>query len=344
MEPELLLAATGALGLAVVFAPPRVPRAKLLTWGLLGLAGMAAIAIAPSLDLVILILLVLAVLQARLTSHRDFATRLRAPMLAVVLMAVGLVLERMQGPVVLERFGAVGIVAGLVAAVGLLPYAHEFDPEESVVASPVPWIAFVGPLLAAAVVAQASEVVPADAGDAFGAMLIGLGLLNTLWGSVGSWRTANDAAAWRYSFMSDWGLVLCGFGLAIADGRAAALIILVSIVLGRLPLYLWSREALREKVPTDRAINLVVAAVLAGSAPFAGFPARVLLLRGATQLYWPLAVVLAAAMLLWLPGSLRLGRSMGVPRGRQAVGVAIVLGLNVLLGLYPQPLLTLAGL
>ncbi|HKB34778.1 MAG TPA: hypothetical protein VKF16_13025 [Candidatus Dormibacteraeota bacterium] len=344
MEPELLLAATGALGLAVVFAPPRVPRAKLLTWGLLGLAGMAAIAIAPSLDLVILILLVLAVLQARLTSHRDFATRLRAPMLAVVLMALGLVLERMQGPVVLERFGAVGIVAGLVAAVGLLPYAHEFDPEESVVASPVPWIAFVGPLLAAAVVAQASEVVPADAGDAFGAMLIGLGLLNTLWGSVGSWRTANDAAAWRYSFMSDWGLVLCGFGLAIADGRAAALIILVSIVLGRLPLYLWSREALREKVPTDRAINLVVAAVLAGSAPFAGFPARVLLLRGATQLYWPLAVVLAAAMLLWLPGSLRLGRSMGVPRGRQAVGVAIVLGLNVLLGVYPQPLLTLAGL
>ena len=88
----------------------------------------------------------------------------------------------------------------------------------------------------------------------------------------------------------------------------------------------------------------LVAAVLAGSAPFAGFPARVLLLRGATQLYWPLALVLAAGMLLWLPSSLRLGRSMGVPRGRQAVGVAIVLALNVLLGVYPQPLLTLAGL
>jgi hypothetical protein len=344
MEPELLLAATAALGLAVVFAPPRVPRANLLTWGLLGLAGMAAIAIAPSLDLILLILLVLAVLQARLASHRDFAIRLRAPVLAVVLLAIGLALERLQGPVVLDRFGAVGIVAGLVAAVGLLPYAHEFDSEESVVASPIPWIAFVGPLLAAAVVSKAAEVVPADAGDAFGAMLIGLGLLNMLWGSVASWRTANDAAAWRYSFMSDWGLALCGFGLAIADGRAAALIILFSIVLGRLPLYLWSRQALRAKVPTERPINLVVAAVLAGSAPFAGFPARVLLLRGATQIYWPLALVLAAAMLLWLPGSLRLGRSMGVPRGRQAVGVAIVLALNVLLGVYPQPLLTLAGL
>jgi hypothetical protein len=344
MQPELLLAAIAALGLAVVFAPPRVPRANLLTWGLLGLAGMSAMAIAPSLDLVILILLVLAVLQARLASNREFATRLRAPVLAVSLMALGVAFERMQGPVVLERFGAVGIVAGIAAAVGLFPWAHEFDPEESVVASPIPWIAFVGPLLAATVIAQARAVVPGEAGDAFGAMLIGLGLLNMLWGSVGSWRTEGDAAAWRYSFMADWGLALCGFGLAISDGRAAALIILFSVVLGRLPLYLWSRQALREKVPTDRPINLVVAAVLAGSAPFAGFPARVLLLRGATQLYWPLALVLAAVMLLWLPASLRLGRSMGVPRGRQAVGVAIVLAINVVIGIFPQPLLTLAGL
>jgi hypothetical protein len=344
LEPELLLAATAALGLAVACAPPRVPRANLLTWGLLALAGMAAIVIAPSLDLVLLILLVLAVLQARLASHRDFAARLRAPVLAVGLLALGLAFERMQGPVVMERFGAVGIVAGLVAVVGLLPYVHEFDPEESVVASPIVWIAFVGPLVAATVMSQAKQVVPAEADDAFGAMLIGLGLLNMLWGTVGSWRTEGDAAAWRYSFMADWGLALCGFGLAIADGQAAALIILFSIILGRLPLYLWSRQALREKVPTDRPLNLVVAAVLAGSAPFAGFPARVLLLRGATQVYWPLALVLAAAMLLWLPASLRLGRSMGVPRGRQLVGVAIVLGFNILLGVYPQPLLTLAGL
>jgi hypothetical protein len=344
MEPELLLAATAALGLAVVFTPLRVPRASLLIWGLLGLAGMAAIVIAPSLDLVILILLVLAALQARLTSHREFVTRLRAPVLAVALLALGLAFERMQGPVVMDRFGAVGIVAGLVAAIGLLPYVHEFDPEESVVASPIPWMAFVGPLLAATVLSQAKQVIPPDAGDAFGAMLIGLGLLNVIGGSLGSWRTESDASAWRYSFMADWGLAMCGFGLAIADGRSAALLMLFSIVLGRLPLYLWSRQALREKVPTDRPINLVVAAVLAGSAPFAGFPARVLLLRGATQLYWPLALALAVGMLLWLPSSLRLGRSMGVPRGRQAVGVAIVLALNVLLGVYPQPLLTLAGL
>ncbi len=49
-------------------------------------------------------------------------------------------------------------------------------------------------------------------------------------------------------------------------------------------------------------------------------------------------------MLLWLPGSLRLGRSLGVPRGRQAVGVAIVLAINVVVGLYPLPLLQAARL
>ena len=344
VRSELLAAAAVTLLLAVFFAPPRVVRASLLTWGVAGLAGMAAIALAPSLDLVLLIVLVLAVLQARLASHRDFATRVRGPVLAVALLAAGLAFERVEGRVILERFGAVGIVAGLVAAIGLFPYIHEFDPEESVVASPIPWIAFIGPLLAVTVMSWAKQTVAVDAGDAFGAMLIGLGLLNVVWGSLGSWRTESDAAAWRYSFMADWGLALCGFGLAIADGMAAALVLLLSIVLGRLPLYIWSRQALREKRSADRPINLLVAALLAGSAPFAGFAARVLLLRGATQLYWPLAFVLAVTMLLWLPTSLRLGHSMGMPRGRQAVGVAIVLALNVLLGLYPQPLLRLAGL
>ena len=344
MGPDLIIAAAATLGLVVIVAPLRVARASLLTRGLVGIAAMAAIAAVPSLDLVFLILLVLVVLQAGLTSHRDFAARLRAPVLAIALLALGLAFERVQGPPVLERFGAVGMVAGLVAAVGLLPFVHQFDPEEPVIASPIPWIAFVGPLLAVTVLSRARGALPVAAGDAFGAMLIGLGLLNTVWGSLGSWRTADDAAAWRYSFMADWGLALCGFGLAIADGQAAALILLFSIVIGRLPLYLFSRQAIRDKKPTDRPINLVVAAILAGSAPFAGFPARVLLLRGATQLYWPLALVLAIGMLLWLPAALRLGRSMGVPRGRQAVGVAIVLAVNVLLGLYPQPLLSLAGL
>jgi hypothetical protein len=340
----LLIAAAASLGLAVALAPPRVERATLLTCGLAGLAGMAAIAAAPSLDLIVLILLALALLQAGLAGRRDFATRLRAPVLAVVLVGLAAAFARMQGPVQLDRFAAVGLVAGLVAGVGLLPYMHEFDPDEGVAASPIPWTAFVGPVLATAILVRAKDILAPDAGGSFGAMLIGLGLINMLWGGVASWRTENGAAAWRYSFMADWGLALCGFGLAIADGQAAALLVLFSIVLSRLPLYLWSRQALREKAPTDRPINLLAAAMLAGSAPFAAFSARVLLLRGATQLYWPLALVLALGMLLWLPPSLRLGRSLGLPRGRQAVGVGIVMAINVAIGLYPQPLLSLAGM
>jgi hypothetical protein len=340
----LLIAAAASLGLAVALAPVRIERAALLAWGLVGLAGMAAIVSVPSLDLGILVLLVLGVLHAGLTGRRGFAARLRAPVFAVAVIGVALAFSRVQGPDLFSRFAAIGLVAGLAAAVGLLPYIHEFDPEEGAVASPIPWIAFLGPLLAAAIIGRASDVLPPDAGGVFGALLIGLGLLNMLWGSLASWRTENGAAAWHYSFMADWGLAMCGFGLAVADGRAAAMVVLFSIVLGRLPLYLWSRPALRDKTQTDRPINLLVAAVLAGSAPFAGFSARVLLLRGATQIYWPLALVLALGMLFWLPPSLRLGRSLGLPRGRQAVGVGIVLAINLALGLYPQPVLSLAGL
>src|SRR5882672_3637597 len=236
-------------------------------------------------------------------------------------------LARAPGPEVLDRFAAVGLVAGLAAGIGLLPYLHPFDPDDVVTSSPIAWMAFIGPAVAAVVVAGSRGLLPPDAGGVFGAILIGLGLLNVAWGGVGAYLTESTAAGWRYSFIADWGLALCGFGLTVADGRRAALLVIFSIVLCRLPLYLASPQAQRTRTVTERPINLVVAAALAGSAPFAGFAARVLLLRGATQLYWPLGLVLAAAMLLWLPGSLRLGRSLGLPRGRQALGVAVVLAL-----------------
>jgi hypothetical protein len=346
LSPEsraMLLAAGTALALTVVLAPLAVERAILLTWGLAGLAGMAAISAAGSLEIVILVVLVLSVLQAAAAGGRSFATRLRGPVLAVVLLSLAAVCARAEGPEFLARFAAVGLVAGLCAAVGALPYMHEFDPNERTATSPIPWIAFIGPVLALAVLARARELIPTE-GGVLGAMLIGLGLLNVLWGSLASWRTENGAAAWHYSFIADWGLVLCGLGLAIADGQRAAILLLYGILLSRLPLYLWSRQSLREKRPNDRPINLLAAAMLAGSAPFAGFAARVLLLRGATQLYWPLALAIGLGLLLWLPPSLRLGRSLGLPRGRQAWGVGIALAINVVIGLYPQPFLALAGL
>jgi len=260
------------------------------------------------------------------------------------ILALALVFLRVEGPDVLERFAAVGLVAGLAAAVGLFPYIHPFAPDEPVAASPIVWIAFVGPVLAAVVLSRAEGLLSVDAGQALAAMLIGLGVINMAWGSMGSWLTDDTAAAWRYSFLADWGLVLCGFGLTLSDGRRAALLMLFSIVVGRLPLYLVSREPRPERASSEGPINLVVAAVLAGSAPFVGFAARVLLLRGATQLFWPLALVLALGMLLWLPGSLRLGRSLGRPRGRLAFGVALAVAVNVAAGLYPLPLLAAAKL
>ncbi len=343
LSRALLLAAAASLALVVTFAPQRAERALLLTWGLAGIAGMAAIAAAPSLDLVILVTLALALLQAAVAGRRPLAARLRAPALAVALLGAGLVFARIDGAPILAKFAAVGLVAGLAAAVGILPYIHEFDAEEVTAASPIAWIAFVGPILALEIVTRARDLIP-SASAAFGAMLIGLGLLNILWGTLASWFSEKGASAWHFSFMADWGLLMCAFGVPVADGQSAAVLVMYGILLSRLPLYLWSRQSLREKIQTDRPINLLAAAMLAGSAPFAGFAARVLLLRGATQLYWPLALVIAIGLLLWLPPSLRLGRSLGLPRGRQAAGTAIALALSVAIGLYPQPILSLAGL
>src|SRR6266851_2498436 len=248
MSLAVLLAAGGSLALVVAFAPARADRAVLLTWGLAGIVGMAAIAAAPSLDLVVLVALGIALLHAALAGRRPLAARLRVPALAVALLGLGLVFARLEGPSILARLAAVGFVAGLAAALGILPYIHEFDPDELTTASPIAGIAILGPILGLVVVMRARELIP------------------------------------------------------------------------------------------------VAAAVLAGSAPFAGFAARVFLLRGATQLYWPLALVIGLGLLLWLPPSLRLGRSLGLPRGRQAVGAGIAIALSVVIGLYPQPILSLAGL
>lgn len=347
MQPEaveLVVFPAVALMLALVVAQPSASRRSLLARGVVGVAGTALVVVAPSFDLALLVVLAIALLHSVISAKRNLAARLRLPALGVGLLALAAVFAGAAGPETLERFGAVGLAAGLAAVIGVLPYLHTFDAEEPASSSPIAWLAYVGPAIAAVVVAAAQGLLQPDAGAAFGASLIGIGLLNMVWGSVAAWATETTAAAWRYSFAADWGLALCGFGLTLVDGERAALIVLFSIVLGRLPLYLASREAVREKVATERPINLLVAAALAGSAPFAGFSARVLLLRGATQLYWPLALVLALAMLLWLPSSLRLGRSLGVPRGRHAVGVAAVLVLNVAVGLYPLPLLAAARL
>jgi hypothetical protein len=337
-----LVAAAVAFGL--VFDGPATPRTTLLIKGGVGLAGSAAIVTVPTFDLALLVFLVLGILQAAIDGVRPFAPRLRPPVLAVAMAAGGLLLARATGPDVLMRFAAVGLGAGLAASVGLLPYVHVFQADESVPASPFAWLAFVGPVLAVIFVARTQALLSPDGWSAFGAILIGLGLLNIAWGGVATWLAADVAAAWRYSFLADWGLVLCGFGVTVLDGQRAALLVLFTIALCRLPFYLLWRQAPPERTAAVRPVNLVVAAALAGSAPFAGFAARILLLRATTQVFWPLALALALGMLLWLPGSLRLGRALGLPRGRRAVGVVLVLVVNAAVGLYPLPLLSVAHL
>jgi len=339
----LLVVAALALAFIVILAPARAERSTMLAWGLAALAGMAAMAVAPELDIAVMVLLGLVLLQAAALGRRPYASRIRGPLLAIALLGLGLVFARMTGPAALQRLAAVGLVAGLVAAIGALPFVHEFDAEEMTATSPVPWLTFIGPVLAIVVVARGRELMP-SAVDVMGALLIAVGLLNMAYGATAAWRVDGGAAAWRYLFMADWGLALCGLGLGVADGLRAALLILFSMLLVRLPLYLWSRQALRENVQNDRPVNLLVAAALAGSAPFAGFPARILLLKGATAMYWPLALVIGPLLLLWIPAGLRLGRTLGTPTGRQLLGVGIALAAGVALGVYPQPLLTLAGL
>src|SRR5207302_11111727 len=186
---ELVFFAAFALAFAFVFAPAAAPRRSLLWRGGAGLAGTIAIVAVPTVELVLLTLLTLGVLNAAADGKQPFALRLRAPVLAVAVFALGLVLARAAGPEVLARFAAVGLVAGLAAGIGLLPYLHPFDADDAAVSSPVAWIAFIGPVLAAVVVARAQGLLTADAGGAFGAMLIGLGLLNMAWGGIATWLT-----------------------------------------------------------------------------------------------------------------------------------------------------------
>ena len=336
---ELWVLAAAGLAFAFVFSSARLPRRTLVIHGGAGLAAGAAIAVAPTLDLAVLVLLALGALDAALGGRQTFAVRMRAPVLAVAVLALGLMLVRVEGPDVLGRFASVGLVGGLAVAIGLLPFIHPFEADEATPASPLVWVVFVGPVLAAVLVARAQSLLPVDAGEAFAAMLIGVGLLNMVWGALGAWLTSADGQAWRYSFFADWGLVVCGFGLTLADGGRAALLVLFGIVTCRLPLYLLARAPAQQQKATEGPLNLLIAAALAGSAPFVGFAARVLLLRAATQLYWPFALALVIGMLLWLPGSLRLGRSFGSVRGRRALAVAIVLAVNLAAGLYPLPLL-----
>lgn len=342
----LLVGCSLFLLLAVVLAPPAAAgRRELLAVGLAGLGSLAVLVAVPDPFAVAALLLLLAAGHATRPGRRPFALRMRGPALAALLLAFGWLLVRSSGPAVLGRVGALGLALGLVAAAGLVPYLADFDPEEPASASSLAWTAFLAPGLALSLPLRLRGPLTVEEGTVFAATLLALGLVNLAWGTLGAWRTATDLAAWRYSFLADWGLALVGLGLLVQQGISAAYLALLGIVLVRLPLYLWARPSLLSGTRASLApMNVLLAVLLAGAAPFSGFPVRLLLLRAASQFYWPLALVLLLGMLVWVAHSFRLAGTMGVPRGRAAIGVVLALALSLALGLAPGIFLRAGGL
>jgi hypothetical protein len=341
----LLLASALALGLTIVLAPHRVPRRELIAAGLGALGGQALLlAVTDPLAIAILLLLVGFGFATR-PSRRPFADRARGPAFAALLLGVGWTFVRMPGPAWVGRAGALALALGLVAAAGLVPYLAPVDPEEPASSSYVAWTGFFGPALALTLPGRVMTSMSAGDAAVFGATLVGLGLVNLVWGTVGAWRTAEDMDAWRYSFLVDWGLALVGIGLFARDGFGAGYLAFLGIVLVRLPLYLWARPALLGRRPARLVpLNVLLAVLLAGAAPFSGFPVRLLVLDVATQAAWPLAIPLVAAMLMGVTYAMRLARTLGEHRGPAAIGLWVVLGLSLVLGVVPGVLRAVGGL
>jgi hypothetical protein len=346
----LLGASAVALGISAVFIRHRLSRWQLLATGLPGLGAQALIMALAQPLLTSLALLLIGFAHATRPSPRSLAARARRPALAALLLGLGWALLHSPGPTWLGRVSALALALSVVAAAGLVPYLPDLEPAEPASSSYLAWTAFFGPALALAVGLPGNLLagLNPDQAAVFGSALVALGLVNLGWGTIGAWRTASDSAAWRHSFLADWGLVLVGLGLFRASGEAGALLGLVAIVMTRLPLCLWARAA-RDGAASERSgssrLELVLLTVmLAGAAPFAGFPVRLLILQAATQTAWPLAGVLLLGMLLWIAHAPRLAATVGPPRGWSAVGLWITMALSVALGLAPGLLRAMAGL
>ena len=340
----LLVASAAARLLTTVLAPQRTGRWELAAAGLAALGGQALLLGISDPVAVAVVLVLIGFAFAARPGRRPFAARARGPAFGALLIGVGWAFVRTPGPAWVGRVGALALALGLVAAAGLLPYLAAVDLDEPASSSYVAWTGFFGPALALSLPGRLVTGMTAGDGAVFGATLIALGLVNLAWGTLGAWRTASDMAAWRCSFLVDWGLALVGIGLFAREGFAAAYLALVSIVLVRLPLYLWARPALLGSRPARLgALNVLLAVLLAGAAPFSGFPVRLLVLGAATQAAWPLAIPLVLAMLLGVTYAVRLARTLGAPEGRGAVGLWVTLGLSLLLGLAPGVLRAAAG-
>jgi hypothetical protein len=327
---------------------PQVRRWDLLVSGMIAVGGLAVLVAVPDPVAVGVLLLLLGGLHATLPSRRSFALRMRGPVTAAVLVGVAWLCLHTSS-VGAHRAAALALGLAIAAAAGLVPYMQDLDPDEPGPSCCVAWAGFLAVPLA---LTLPNRVLPlnGDGVTVFSATLIALGMVNLAWGTVGAWRAREDLEAWRDSFIADWGLVLVGLGIGVSgaagsDGRAAAYLALLAIVLVRFPLFLWARQVvgIRDQ-PRLGTLNVLLGAALSGAAPFAGFPIRLLLLRAATREAWPLAAALLATMMVWVVHAFRLGRSVGRPTGRLAVGVWLTLGVSLVLGLGSGALIALGRL
>lgn len=330
-------------GLAVLLVPRGADRVPVLGSVLAGLAALAAVMLLAEPLLIALALIVLASLQAALPGYASFATRSRAPIYGALLLIFATLAGAGLAGVTLGRLAGVALVLGMTAIIGVAPYVRSLDPREPIAVSPMAWLGFVGPGLAVVLVTRLAATLPAEAAAGYSAVLLALGAFNLAVAAIGARFAVSPADLWRHSLLADWGLILIGLGLVNVTAAAGAYLLMVGILVFRLPLYAVARPALIASEPVARPglLGIVLAAALAGGAPFAGFPARLLLLRGASQSAWPVALLLLAGMLAWLPLSFNLARTFG-QLSRRTLGVlAILLLINAAIGLYPGPVIGL---
>jgi hypothetical protein len=342
----MIAACAGTVVLTSVLSVPRFRRRDLLVGGSVALGGLAVLVSVPDPAAMAALILLLGGLQATLPAHRSFVLRMRGPATAALLLGAAWLFVH-TGSAGAQRVGALALGLAIAAAAGLAPYLPGLDPDEPTASSWVTWAGFFAPALALALPMRVLPLTK-DELTVFSVTLIGLGLVNLAWGTIGAWRAAQEIEAWRDSFLADWGLALVGIGIGVfgagsSDARAAAYLALLSIVVVRLPLYLWARQVVHvREEPRMGVLNILLGAALSGAAPFAGFPVRLLLLRAATREAWPLAAALLVAMLIWVVHAFRLGRTLGRPSGRPAIGICVTLAVSVVLGLAPGVLLAVA--
>jgi hypothetical protein len=342
----LLVMALLAVALIVACSPSRADRVELAATGLVALGTLSALALAAQPLLIAILLLLLVVLQA-LRGAGVFATHVRARATGAFLLGVGAMLLGVSGHPPLQQLGVLGLVLGLIAIAGLFPLVRPVDVRARPSMSEMGWLGFVAPVLAIILEQSIVRHLTTSTSAVVAALGVGLGLLNLGWGVFGAWRTRDDLVAWRYSFVADWGLVLLGLGMLAADGSGlqGAVLILVQLVGVRLPLFVFAqRRLLHGGRPRGTPFGILVGGAAAGLPPFAGFMARVYLVRASMELSWTLAVLMLIGLALWGLHGIRLGRTLGVVSGRGAVGVTIVLALSVALGLVPWAVLRLAGM